>query len=279
VPAGARCWTCQTTEAEYRSVIDLLRNGVAAFARLFAPRAVIAAENLLLRHQLVVLRRSSPRPRLRRLDRWLIGTLATRASSLFEAVIVVRPATVLRWHRAAWRLWWRWRSGRRVGRPPIDAELRALIRRMWRDNRLWGENRIAGELAKLGWRVSPRTVAKYRPRHLERGRGQRWRTFLQNHASQVWACDFFTVVTVHFQTLYAFVDVRTTASSVAPLESPTRGAGSTPQQYCCPRTTSCLRSVEPRSPSIDRSFRCPWNQRKVEALKIVSLTPSRSARL
>jgi transposase InsO family protein len=76
---------------------------------------------------------------------------------------------------------------------------------MWRENRLWGENRIAGELAKLGWRVSPRTVAKYRPRHLERGRGQRWRTFLQNHASQVWACDFFTVVTVHFQTLHAFV--------------------------------------------------------------------------
>ena len=78
----------------------------------------------------------------------------------------MRPATVLRWHRAAWRLWWRLRSGRRVGRPPIDAELRALIRRMWRENRLWGENRIAGELAKLGWRVSPRTVAKYRPRHL-----------------------------------------------------------------------------------------------------------------
>jgi hypothetical protein len=76
---------------------------------------------------------------------------------------------------------------------------------MWRENRLWGENRIAGELAKLGWRVSPRTVAKYRPKHLERGRGQCWRTFLRNHASEVWACDFFTVVSVHFQTLYAFV--------------------------------------------------------------------------
>jgi transposase InsO family protein len=76
---------------------------------------------------------------------------------------------------------------------------------MWRENRLWGENRIAGELAKLGWRVSPRTVAKYRLKHLERGRGQPWRTFLHNHASQVWACDFFTVVTVRFQTLYAFV--------------------------------------------------------------------------
>jgi hypothetical protein len=76
---------------------------------------------------------------------------------------------------------------------------------MWRENRLWGENRIAGELAKLGWRVSPRTVAKYRPRHLGRGRGQCWRTFLWNHASQVWTCDFLTVVNVRFQTLYAFV--------------------------------------------------------------------------
>jgi transposase InsO family protein len=76
---------------------------------------------------------------------------------------------------------------------------------MWRENRLWGENRIAGELAKLGWRVSPRTVAKYRPKHLERGRGQSWGIFLRNHASQAWACDFFTVVTVHFRTLYGFV--------------------------------------------------------------------------
>jgi transposase InsO family protein len=188
-------------------VIDLLRNVVAAVARFFAPHAIVAAENLLLRHQLILLRRSSPRPRLRQLDRWLIATLATQTRLLLEAVIVVRPATVLRWHRAAWRLWWRCRSSRPVGRPPIDAELRALIRRMWRENCLWGENRIAGELAKLGWRVSPRTVAKYRPKDLERGRGGSWRTFLRSHASDVWSCDFFTVVTVHFQTLYAFVVV------------------------------------------------------------------------
>jgi hypothetical protein len=82
---------------------------VAAVRRVFAPHAIVAA---------VVLRRSSPRPRLQRLDRWLIATLATRTHSLLEAVMVVRPATVLRWHRAAWRLWWRWRSNRR--RPAAD---------------------------------------------------------------------------------------------------------------------------------------------------------------
>ena len=93
--------------AEDRSVIDLLRNVVAAVLRFFAPHAAVAAENLLLRHQLIVLGRASPRPRLRRLDRSLIATLATQTHSLLEAVVVVRPATVLRWHRAAWRLWWR----------------------------------------------------------------------------------------------------------------------------------------------------------------------------
>jgi hypothetical protein len=88
---------------EDRSVFDLLRNVTAALARLFAARAVVAAENLLLRHQLIVLRRSSPRPRLRRLDRWLIAILATRTRALLETVLVVRPATVLRLHREAWR--------------------------------------------------------------------------------------------------------------------------------------------------------------------------------
>jgi hypothetical protein len=86
-----------------------------------------------------------------------------RTHSLLDAVIVVRPATVLRWDRAAWRLWWRWRSNRRVGRPPIDVELRTLIRRMWRENRLWGENRIAGELAKA--RLASRRARSPSTRH------------------------------------------------------------------------------------------------------------------
>src|SRR5258708_8717764 len=104
--------------AEDRSVIDLLRNVVAAALRFFAPRAVVAAENLLLRHQLIVLRRSRPRPRLGRLDRCLIATLATRTRSLLESLIVVRPATVLRWHRAGWRLWWL--AFEPSGRPAAD---------------------------------------------------------------------------------------------------------------------------------------------------------------
>jgi len=170
-----------------------------------APRAALVAENILLRQQLIVAQRRAKRPRLRRFDRWLIGALAGRFRALLEAVLVVKPDTVIRWHRAGWRLLWRWRSRRPRGRPPVDADLRALIRRMWRDNSTWGENRIAGELAKLGYGVSPRTVARYRPAGLARGGGQRWMTFIRNHLHETWACDFFVVVTIGFRLLYVFV--------------------------------------------------------------------------
>jgi len=100
---------------------------------------------------------------------------------------------------------------------PIDADTRALIRRMWKENPLWGEDLIAGELAKLGHDVSLRTVAKYRPANLPRGRGQKWSTFIRNHLGQTWAADWFTIVTMRFQVLYALVildlpAIRSTAS-------------------------------------------------------------------
>jgi hypothetical protein len=104
-------------------------------------------------------------------------------------------------------LLWRRKSGRPVGRPPADADLRTMIRRFWTENSLWGEDRISGELRKLGYKVSPRTVAKYRPPHLPRNRGQSWPAFVRNHIHQTWACDFLTTVTLRFQILYCFVIV------------------------------------------------------------------------
>ena len=103
--------------------------------------------------------------------------MAGRWRHLLGAVLLVNPETVISWHRAAWRLLWRWRSRRPPGRPPIDDDLRDLIRRMWRENPTWGQQIIAAELAKLGYQVSPCTVAKYRPTGLDRRRGQRWNTF------------------------------------------------------------------------------------------------------
>jgi transposase InsO family protein len=123
-----------------------------------------------------------------------------------DALIVVRPETLIRWHRAGWRVFWRIKS--RPGRPPIPLELRQLIRRMATENPIWGEERIANELLlKLGLRVSPRTVRKYMPaRPPERPRGdQRWSTFLPNHASAIVACDFFVAVTATFRLLYVIV--------------------------------------------------------------------------
>jgi putative transposase len=186
-------------------VHELMTSLARALVGLLRSRAALLAENALLRQQVIVLERAAPRPRLKARDRLAISAMTRVFPSLLAAVAIVRPETVLRWHRSLWKLFWRRRSRRPVGRPPMDADTRALIRRMWKENPLWGEDVIAGELAKLGHHVSPRTVAKYRPANLLRGRGQKWSTFVRNHLGQTWACDWFTIVTLRFQVLYAFV--------------------------------------------------------------------------
>src|SRR5262249_39987427 len=117
-------------------------------------------------------------------------------------LVLVRPETVLRWHRRGWRLYWWWRSRRPMGRPRVPGEVRDLIGRMSRDNPLWGTVRIRGELLKLGFEVSAGSIRRYRGRGPARPPCQTWRTFLRNHAAQIWACDLFTVQTVTFRTLY-----------------------------------------------------------------------------
>jgi hypothetical protein len=178
------------------TVLSLLRHLVIAFVDFLSPRARLAAENLLLRQQLVILRRTARRPRFKPWQRRLFSSIAVLWSALRNSILVVKPATLLRWHRTAWRWWWRRKSKRHPGRPPISPELRSLIRRLWRENTTWGQTTIAAECGKLGWTVSPRTVAKYRPRHLDRSRGQAWSTFVRNHLSQIWACDFFTILSL-----------------------------------------------------------------------------------
>ena len=118
---------------------------------------------------------------------------------------MVEPDTVVRWHRSAWRAYWRWKSRRRSGRPRIPAELRQLIVRIATENPRWGAVRIVGELRALGFEVSARTVSRYRRQALRRPPSQSWHTFLRNHASSIWAADRFTVQTLTFRTLYVFV--------------------------------------------------------------------------
>jgi len=184
----------------------LIQDALRWVALRFRSKESVRAENLFLRRQLALYIERAARPRP--IDAGTRVSLAMLAK-LFDwrsALVVVQPATMIRWHRAGWRLLWRIKSRR--GRPPIPVELRALIRRMANENPLWGEERIANELLlKLGIRISPRTVRKYmpkRPRGHPRG-DQRWSTFLKNHAEAILACDFFVAVTASFRVLYVFV--------------------------------------------------------------------------
>ena len=165
----------------------------------------LAAENITLRHQISVLRRKHPgRVRLSRLDRIFLSWLAKICPSVLDAIVVVRPETVLRWHRYGFRALWRWKSRNPGGRPVIDREIRDLIKIMARDNPLWGAPRIHGELLKLGVDVSQSTVSKYLGRCYRPG-GQSWKTFIANHKDAIAAVDLFVVPTTRFKLLYGFV--------------------------------------------------------------------------
>jgi putative transposase len=164
------------------------------------------AENLLLRQQLIVLRRSVKRPTLTRTDRALLVLLASRVGTWKHALLIVKPETVLRWHRQGFRLFWKRKPHAMSRESKIPAETIRLIREMAINNRLWGAERIRGELVKLGIKVAKRTVQRYmRQARPSRPYGQTWSMFLHNHANDIWACDFLQVHDVFFRPLFAFV--------------------------------------------------------------------------
>src|SRR6478672_2556323 len=172
---------------------------------LFRSRRRLEVENLFLRHQLnIALSRAPHRLRLHGSDRALMVWMTRVWPSLLGLPRVVQPDTILRWHRAGFRAYWRWKSRGQPGRPKIEPELRALIRRMSKENPLWGAPRIHGELLKLGFEIAESTVSKYMIRH--RGPpSQNWRTFLRNHADAIAAIDLRVVPTLMFECLFAIV--------------------------------------------------------------------------
>src|ERR1700674_3461642 len=185
-----------------RSVAGMLkveRSIVSMLARRFRSRAVVELEHLALRHQLHVLRRQRPgRLRLFTFDRLFWVLLYQLWPRCLETMVLVKPATVIQWHRQGFRLFWRWRS--RSGRPSVQREVRKLIRQMSIANPLWGAPRIHGELLKLAIEISQATVAKY----MVRRRGApspTWRTFLRNHAEGTAAIDMFVVASASFRLL------------------------------------------------------------------------------
>jgi putative transposase len=189
-------------------------------------RDALVVENLLLRHQLTVLTRPTKRqPRLRTRDKLFWVVIRALRRDWRRHLVLVRPERVIRWHRQAWRLFWRWRSRAPLGRPRLSAEVRELIATMAHDNPRWGSERIRGELLKLGLVVSKRSIQRYRRRGPVHPASQTWRTFLANHAHHVWAtpttcgprpprvghahhvwaADLLTMQTLTFKTLYVLV--------------------------------------------------------------------------
>jgi hypothetical protein len=171
----------------------------------FRSRTALQLEILALRHQLNVLQRSVKRPKLTTADRLLWAWLCRVWPEWRSALVIVKPDTVISWQRKAFRLFWTWKSRYdRPGRPAVPHDVRALIRRISRENPLWGAPRIHGELLKLGIDVGETSVSKY----MGRRRGppsQTWRTFLKNHLTTTVSVDFFTVPTIRFQVLYVFL--------------------------------------------------------------------------
>jgi putative transposase len=181
------------------------RLGAGLVADLPRSRTELLTENALLRQQLIVLRRCAKRPKIRPHERGVMVVLAALTRTWRNAVLLVKPETILRWHRAGFRVFWRRKSRTTPSRDRVLSATIALIKRMALDNRLWGAERVRGELLKLGIRVSKRTIQKYI--RLARGPkpwGQSWSAFLKNHGSQIWACDFLQTYDIFFRPIFAF---------------------------------------------------------------------------
>jgi len=185
----------------------VLRFVAFVYRAFFVSRSRLLAENLALRQQLAVLHRQSKRPQLKNWDRWFWIVLCRFFSGWKSCLIIVKPETVIRWHRTGFRLYWRWKSRtKKSGRPRITSEIAGWIRRMADENPLWGAPRIHGELLKLDFAVAERTVGRYLKQiRRERPSGQSWMTFLRNHLGCTAACDFFIVPTITFRLLYCFL--------------------------------------------------------------------------
>jgi putative transposase len=192
---GFLCWTRPLSAS-------LLLGTLADLAR---GKSELVAENALLRQQLIILRRQSKRPVCTKRDRSLLVLLARATRSWRQALLIVQPETLLRWHRQGFRLFWKHKSKATSHKPKVAAETIALIKEMASNNRLWGAERIRGELLKLDIRVCKRTIQKYmRSVRTPGSRGQNWATFLHNHAGEIWACDFLQVTDLFFRSLFAF---------------------------------------------------------------------------
>jgi transposase InsO family protein len=177
---------------------------VGAASDITRSRKDLVAENAILRQQLIVLNRQVKRPKVTNGDRLRLVLLSRLTQFWDSALHLVQPHTLLRWHRDLFRRYWKRKSRPKNHKPRIPQETIDLIKDMAEKNWLWGAEKIQGELLKLGIKVSKRTIQKYMKKVRKRS-SQNWRTFLKNHAHQIWACDFTTATSLFFIPIYIFV--------------------------------------------------------------------------
>ncbi len=190
----------------FTSIIRLLKKGLRSLRSLFQSHRELALENLALRQQLAIYDQKRPRPRMSAPDKLFWMFMSDSWSRWKEMLVIVQPDTVVRWHRAGFRMFWRWKSqrGKKTGRPPTRAQYRKMIHKMALENG-WGAPRIHAELIKNGHEIPQRTVSRLMPRRPRSPkRGQSWKAFLKNQSDVIAAMDFFVVPTATFGVLYGF---------------------------------------------------------------------------
>ncbi len=188
---------------------------LGTLADLGKSKPQLIAENAFLRQQLIILSRQVKRPVSRKADRMLLVLLARLVRTWKQALFIVQPNTLLRWHRELFRQVWKRRTKATSHKPKIAAETIALIRELAKKNRLWGAERIRGELLKLGIHVCKRTIQNYiRNVRMSPPGEQKWATILHNHAADIWACDFLQITDLFFRPLFAFFIFELTSRKV-----------------------------------------------------------------
>src|SRR5674476_306330 len=171
----------------------------------FKSKIQLLLEVIMLAKQLEIYQRTDPKLKIKRSDRMFFSLMMDWLSNWKERLFIVNPETVIKWHRTAFRYYWRWKSQHKGGRPKVSMEVIALIKQMANENPKWGAPRIHGELLKLGFDICESTVQRYMPKKGERTTGQNWKSFLKNHSKEIISIDFLTVPTVNFKLLHILV--------------------------------------------------------------------------
>ena len=183
----------------------MLKSLLLFLRKSFTTNLQLKLEIIFLTKQLEIYQRTDPKLKISRIDRMFFSLMMDWLSNWKERLFIVKPETVIKWHRTAFRIHWRWKSRQKGGRPKVNWEVINLIKQMAKENSEWGAPRIHGELLKLGFNICESTVQRYMPKKGKRNNGQNWKTFLKNHSKEIISIDFLTVPTINFKLMYVLV--------------------------------------------------------------------------